>query len=335
MLATSPRRGRRTSTRATRCRESRLCCDDDDVTEPRRLADRYELGEPAGFGGMAEVFRAYDTRLHRDVAVKVLRTDLARDPQFHARFRREAKNAAALNQVDPGRVVGTDPPADAVAGRDDEVTINLSVGPAQKRVPPVSGLTPDAAEQALKDAGFEQIRRAAGVSGPEAVGKVMDSVPAAGTLSAVTNPVTIMVGGGPGSTQVPVVARDYASAERVLQAAGFTNIVRVDVDSTAPIGEVVDTNPSAGQTVPFDSLVQVQVSLGNQFSMQSLIGLVWDDGTPASAQSQLKALGWTGTMFRSADTPNSGQRANTVVTQNPAPGLPVAKNVTITLSFAP
>jgi len=67
------------------------------VTTPQRLSDRYELGEIIGFGGMSEVHRALDTRLHREVAVKVLRADLARDPSFYLRFRREAQNAAALN----------------------------------------------------------------------------------------------------------------------------------------------------------------------------------------------------------------------------------------------
>jgi eukaryotic-like serine/threonine-protein kinase len=67
------------------------------MTTPRLLSDRYELGETLGYGGMSEVHRGKDVRLGRDVAVKVLRADLARDPQFQLRFRREAQNAAALN----------------------------------------------------------------------------------------------------------------------------------------------------------------------------------------------------------------------------------------------
>jgi serine/threonine protein kinase/beta-lactam-binding protein with PASTA domain len=67
------------------------------MTIPQHLSDRYELGEILGFGGMSEVHFARDVRLHRDVAVKVLRADLARDPGFYLRFRREAQNAAALN----------------------------------------------------------------------------------------------------------------------------------------------------------------------------------------------------------------------------------------------
>jgi eukaryotic-like serine/threonine-protein kinase len=67
------------------------------MTTPRTLSERYELGEVLGYGGMSEVHRGLDTRLSRDVAIKVLRADLARDPQFQMRFRREAQNAAALN----------------------------------------------------------------------------------------------------------------------------------------------------------------------------------------------------------------------------------------------
>ncbi len=67
------------------------------MTEPRLLGGRYELGEAIGIGGMAEVFRGRDVRLGRDVAVKVLRADLAREPAFQGRFRREAQAAAGLN----------------------------------------------------------------------------------------------------------------------------------------------------------------------------------------------------------------------------------------------
>ncbi|RMI42983.1 Stk1 family PASTA domain-containing Ser/Thr kinase [Streptomyces triticirhizae] len=67
------------------------------MDEPRRLGGRYELGQVLGRGGMAEVYLAHDTRLGRTVAVKTLRADLARDPTFQARFRREAQSAASLN----------------------------------------------------------------------------------------------------------------------------------------------------------------------------------------------------------------------------------------------
>ena len=65
--------------------------------EPRMLGGRYELGSLLGRGGMAQVRRARDIRLGRQVAVKLLRTDLAGDPTFQARFRREAQASAGLN----------------------------------------------------------------------------------------------------------------------------------------------------------------------------------------------------------------------------------------------
>ena len=61
------------------------------------LGDRYEVGQVIGRGGMAEVHEGADTRLNRRVAIKILRPDLARDPQFQDRFRREAQAAAGLN----------------------------------------------------------------------------------------------------------------------------------------------------------------------------------------------------------------------------------------------
>ena len=64
---------------------------------PRVLGNRYEIGDLLGHGGMAEVHLGRDTRLGRTIAIKLLRVDLARDPTFQARFRREAQSAAALN----------------------------------------------------------------------------------------------------------------------------------------------------------------------------------------------------------------------------------------------
>jgi eukaryotic-like serine/threonine-protein kinase len=67
------------------------------TAQPRLLGGRYQVGELLGYGGMAEVHRGRDLRLGRDVAIKTLRHDLARDATFQLRFRREAQNAASLN----------------------------------------------------------------------------------------------------------------------------------------------------------------------------------------------------------------------------------------------
>ena len=67
------------------------------MTTEHVLGGRYRLGAVIGHGGMAEVHRGRDVRLGRDVAIKLLRPELARDPAFQTRFRREAQAAASLN----------------------------------------------------------------------------------------------------------------------------------------------------------------------------------------------------------------------------------------------
>src|SRR3954470_8043761 len=79
------------------------------------LAGRYELGERLGVGGMSTVRLARDRRLEREVAVKVLAEHLAEDPQFVARFRREALAAARL--VHPNIVQVFDFGLDEPSGR--------------------------------------------------------------------------------------------------------------------------------------------------------------------------------------------------------------------------
>src|SRR5271154_933343 len=62
----------------------------------------YQIQSPLGAGGMGEVYRATDTKLGRDVALKVLPTEMAQDPERLARFRGEAK---ALAQLDHPNIV--------------------------------------------------------------------------------------------------------------------------------------------------------------------------------------------------------------------------------------
>jgi Tol biopolymer transport system component len=66
----------------------------------------YEIGAQIGVGGMGEVYRARDTQLQRDVAIKVLPEALAHDPERLARFEREAKTLAALNHPNIAQIHG-------------------------------------------------------------------------------------------------------------------------------------------------------------------------------------------------------------------------------------
>lgn len=82
--------------------------------EHRILGERYELVEQLGHGGMGTVYRAVDRRLRRTVAVKTLSAELALQPEFLARFQREAHAAAALNH--PGVATVHDVGEDAGGG---------------------------------------------------------------------------------------------------------------------------------------------------------------------------------------------------------------------------
>src|SRR6187402_1276014 len=74
--------------------------------EPGARIGTYEILASIGEGGMGQVFRARDTRLNRDVAIKVLPELFTRDPDRLARFTREAQTLAALNHPNVAQVYG-------------------------------------------------------------------------------------------------------------------------------------------------------------------------------------------------------------------------------------
>src|SRR5256885_14780827 len=66
----------------------------------------YEVTAPIGEGGMGQVYRARDTKLHRDVALKILPDAFAADPDRLARFQREAQTLASLNHPNIAHIHG-------------------------------------------------------------------------------------------------------------------------------------------------------------------------------------------------------------------------------------
>ena len=232
--------------------------------------------------------------------------------------------------VPPDHVINTDPEANTSVGAGDEITINVSTGPEQREVPDVASLTYAEAVKKLTDAGFGRFKQTGSPSTPELKDRVVGTNPPANQTSAITNEITIVVGSGPESRPVPdVKAQSVESAQQVLNASGFTKSVPVEVDSPEPAGQVVGTNPPAGETAALDTVVQIQVSRGNQFTMPDLRGQFWTDAEP-----RLRALGWTGVLDKGADVRDSGQRTNAVVSQSPSPGSTVNFDARITLSFA-
>jgi serine/threonine-protein kinase len=233
--------------------------------------------------------------------------------------------------IPPNKVIGTDPAAGTSVGAGDEVLIKVSSGPEQREVVDCKGLTYSDCVQKLTAAGFGKFKRSDSPSTPELKDKVLATIPSANQTSAITNEITIVVGSGPESKPVPdCKALTVEACQQVLAAAGFTKILPVDVDSTTPKGSVVGTAPPAGGLVAVDTLIQIQVSLGNEFVMPDVRGGFWTDVEP----NLRNAYGWTGQLIRAPDVQNSGQRTNAVVTQSPQAGTPVKFSDPITLAFA-
>jgi serine/threonine-protein kinase len=231
--------------------------------------------------------------------------------------------------VPPDHVISTDPGANASVSAGDEITINVSTGPEQREVPDVSSLSYSDAVSKLKAAGFSKFKQANSPSSPELLGKVIGTNPPANQTSAITNVITVIVGSGPETKQVPDVAgQTVDTAQKNLTVYGFSKVTQTQVDSTRPAGEVIGTNPPKGQTVPVDSVIELQVSKGNQFVMPDLSGMFWTDAEP-----RLRALGWTGFLDKGPDVDAGGSQSHRVVYQSPPAGTGCNRDGVITLKF--
>ena len=231
----------------------------------------------------------------------------------------------------PDHVIGTNPEANSSIGAGDEVTINISTGPQQREVVDCKNISYADCVQKLTEAGFGKFRQSPSPSTPEMKDKVLATIPPANQTSAITNEITIVVGSGPESKQVPDVrAQTEDSARQILTASGFVNVVTVPVDSPTACGQVVGTLPVGGQDAAVDTPIQLQISKCNQFVMPDVRGGFWTDVEP----NLRNAYGWTGQLIRAPDVQNSGQRSNAVVSQSPTAGNPVNKDAPITLAFA-
>src|SRR6516225_1485637 len=92
--------------------------------QPRSRVGPYEVVSVLGSGGMGEVYRARDTKLNRDIALKVLPDAFARDADRLARFKREARVLASLNHPNIAAIYGFED-----SGATNELILELVEGP--------------------------------------------------------------------------------------------------------------------------------------------------------------------------------------------------------------
>jgi serine/threonine-protein kinase len=182
----------------------------------------------------------------------------------------------------------------------------------------------------LTAAGFGKVKQVLTASTPEQKDRVVSTSPPANQTAPVTFEISVNVGSGPEMVDVPDVAgQSEDQARSTLTAAQFTNIVSVPTDSPKQAGTVLATIPPAGQSVPKDAVIQIQVSKGNQFVMPDLTGMFWTDVEPLLRGT----LGWTGNLIKGADVQGTDQQKARVVYQNPAAGAGINRDGNVTLRF--
>ncbi|MFL2433694.1 MAG: serine/threonine-protein kinase [Vicinamibacterales bacterium] len=168
----------------------------------------YEVAEKIGEGGMGEVYRAHDTTLDRDVALKVLSEAFTADPDRLARFQREAKVLASLNHPNIGGIHGLES-----AGETQALVLELIEGPtladriaegpiASDEALTIAGQMAEALETAHEQGIVHRDLKPANVKlRPDGTVKVLDfglakAVTSDGSVSSGSNAPTMSITGG-------------------------------------------------------------------------------------------------------------------------------------------
>ncbi|VFB00562.1 Stk1 family PASTA domain-containing Ser/Thr kinase [Nocardia cyriacigeorgica] len=234
-------------------------------------------------------------------------------------------------RVAPGNVIATQPLGGSRVDEGSTITLQVSTGPAQVQVPRLTGLTRQEAEQKLNAIGLRldpQVDKEA--SSTAELDKVIGQNPAEGASVEVDRAVKVTIGSGPEQVRVPnVVGQDIEVAEPNLVEGAQFKVVVQEVASSRPKGEVIATSPAGGSTAEKGSTVTVQVSLGAEFTMPSLVGL-----NASHAVDRLRQAGWAGSTTQivqntqvTLDSANVGK----VLNQQPAAGSSVGRNSTIVI----
>lgn len=233
----------------------------------------------------------------------------------------------ASTDAEKGLAVSTAPGAGASIKKGSSITLNIGNGPAPLAVPNVVGLGQAAATTDLQNAGFAVVVMS-GASSSVAQGTVLGQNPAAKTLLAPKQTVTITVSSGPA---VPdVVGKSLASATQLLQAAGVqVGTVTNQSSATVHSGLVILQGTPAGSSVNAGARVDLVISTGPATTpVPNVVGL-----TSAVALANLQSAGFVGSQQTAFDPSAAG----TVIAQNPAPGTSLAQGgvVQFTVSLGP
>jgi eukaryotic-like serine/threonine-protein kinase len=230
------------------------------------------------------------------------------------------------DRVAEGRVAGQRPDAGSEADEGSVVTISVSSGPGDAPVPLVQGLTADAAETALREAGFKSEQRRE-FSETVKNGRVIESSPAEGTTARKGTTVTLVVSRGKEKVAVPdVVGRSRDDAERTLQDAGLQTSVREEESEDQDPGTVLSQDPAAGSQLAKGKTVTLVVAKAP--AEVPVPGVI--DSTRPEARQTLEDAGFEVEVQRQpVETPDED---DIVLEQDPSPDTPRPKGSTVTIT---
>ncbi len=173
------------------------------------------------------------------------------------------KTKLVVNEsVKAGLVFAQDPEAGTKVRKDNTVTITVSSGIGQEKVPDVSGLSITDASLELEDAGFTAVPKEEASDSVEK-DKVTRTSPRAGTKLDRGSSVDVFVSTGSAQVAVPnVIGLDSGTASNQLGQADFTTVTQEEASDTIPIGKVIRTDPVANTMVARASTVTIFVSTG-------------------------------------------------------------------------
>ena len=237
------------------------------------------------------------------------------------------------DRIRSGYVINTDPIANSMLTVGSSVIVTISDGFKQVQVPNIVGLSYRQAKQKLKEFGFENINTVQHVSRLQERDRVLSTQPLANQYTNILDEIVIIIGSGEGDIYVPnCINKSIKVCENMWGELGFYNTINTSIDSIMPLGQVVDTYPSYGQSVAKYSQIHIYTSKGNQFVMPNLIGQLW-----GSVFSYLIKLGWAGILYNDEYIGTSRgvkQEFTTSITkQDPPAGTRIRYGVQVILSF--
>jgi eukaryotic-like serine/threonine-protein kinase len=227
-----------------------------------------------------------------------------------------------------GEVIGQDPSGGSQADKGSTVTLTVSDGPAQVRVPPVTGISADAAKSRLKKAGLKpNAHRESSDSVP--TGVVISSSPDEGSTVDVGSTVALTVSNGPQQVSVPDVTgktADDATAE--LQSAGL-QVSRTEQESQdRPAGTVLSQSPAGGTAVNKGATVTLTVA-----KAPAVVTVPVPDVTGEDEDFAIKKLSSDGfAVDRKTQDVDQPDGDGVVLTQSPSGGK-AKKGSTVTITI--